>query len=98
MRYAQIFLEARVMPASEGASLHTSLFLAQAQKAEDARHPVHERVGVGGHLIAYILQSDDAGVVTTTIFRCHEFPDYQEAFASACEKIAEAHARVGASP
>jgi hypothetical protein len=65
--------------------------LAQLQKQLDDTKPAAERVGVGGHLIAYMLQRVDTNglrhEIQTTIRRCYEFPDYSAAYVKACSKL-----------
>jgi hypothetical protein len=52
--------------------------LAKWQKQLDESKPVTERVGVGGHLIAYMLQRfkrEGDYEVLLTVKPCYEFPD-----------------------
>ena len=62
--------------------------IVHAQKLRDDSLPVQERVGIGGHLILYLMQrverDDGSYSVTTEINRFFEFPDYEEAYLQAC--------------
>lgn len=65
--------------------------IAKEQKLRDDTLLTHDRVGLGGHLISYLMvrfeRDDGTYGVRTEIDRCHEFPDYEEAYLQACMKL-----------
>jgi len=65
--------------------------IAKEQKLRDESAPVQDQVGIGGHLISYVMlrfeRDDGTYGVRTEIDRCHEFPDYEEAYRRACMKL-----------
>ena len=67
--------------------------IAKEQKLRDNSLPAQDRVGLGGHLISYLMQrferDDGSYGVGTEISRCHEFPDYEEAYLQACLNLSK---------
>lgn len=65
--------------------------IAKIQKSKDESKPISERVGIGGHLIAYTMrkenQDDGSYQINTHIHRCHEFDDFPRSYEKAVSKL-----------
>jgi hypothetical protein len=91
MEYGQFF---RPYPENtedlEIKALRDFIAVGERQKAEDRARPLNKRVGIGGYLILYMMQSEEAGdsdIVLTTVSRLHEFSDHYDDYLQACERL-----------
>ncbi|MNT74580.1 hypothetical protein D3C72_2134080 [compost metagenome] len=64
--------------------------IVERQKAADEALPTHERVGVGGHVIAYWMQATDGPggtQVTMSTQRVAELSGFESGFQTACARL-----------
>lgn len=67
--------------------------IAEIQKAPDRARPKEQQIGIGGHLISYIMMArgseDDEGEpeLTTTVSRFYQFDDCGTDWLRACNKL-----------